>query len=205
MPTNPDRTPRRPSNRGQTGPRTPHGKQSSSRNSATHGCRATQHCLMPGETQGQFEAVRQRWSNEYGPTNPLDLEYLERVAEADWRRERCARQLAEVEFAILSQRPNPFDWTEEDHKLLARMQAYHRNAARQLDLARRSLDDVRRTRLREIREIETTKNLVVTQVLKGALKIPVTPEPDQPLTEEQEDGSPRQPDPAKPDRRILTS
>lgn len=121
MPTDPDRKIRRPVISGQTGPRTSGGKATFSRNSMAHGCRAGQHCIIPGETQQQFEAMRQRWLDEYGPTNALDIEFLERVAEADSRRERCARQLAEVECTILSHRPNPFEWTDDDHRALSRI------------------------------------------------------------------------------------
>ena len=132
----------------QTGPKTPGGKQRSSGNSVTNGCRSKQHRVLPSEKADEYAAVLARWMGEYGPKAAVDVAMVERLAQAEWRMLRCERQLQQVE-AHLMDKPL-LEWEAEDHALMTRARRYYSEALRFYGVARRDLDGMRLTRQREI-------------------------------------------------------
>ncbi len=132
----------------QTGPKTREGKQISSGNSVTNGCRSKQHRILKNERAEDYDVLRARWLGEYGASDKVDEEMLERVVQAEWRMRRCERQLAEVEEFLGAK--SLMKWTEEDHKLMVRARRYYSEAIRFYHMARRDLDNMRMTREREI-------------------------------------------------------
>lgn len=140
--------PNAPTLHAQTGPTTPGGKEASSRNSTSHGCRAAKHRILPGESEPEYRQLHRRWFAEYGPTNELDIALLERIVNAEWRMLRCERQLAETE-AHIGLKPI-HEWTDQDEKTMLRARRYHREAQRLYTASRRDLDSLRLTRHQEI-------------------------------------------------------
>jgi len=70
-----------------TGPKTPEGKQRSSRNASTHGI-FSQHLVLPGESQERFDALREELIAEHRPRTVTELFLVERMAQTMWRMTR---------------------------------------------------------------------------------------------------------------------
>ena len=82
-----------------TGPRTPEGKFASSRNATRHGLLAQQP-LLDGEDPAEFEALRERLVEEFGPASAAEEFLVDDIAGLLWR----LRRLAKVEVALLLRR-----------------------------------------------------------------------------------------------------
>jgi hypothetical protein len=133
---------------GQTGPTSPEGKEQSSQNSTTHGCRSMKHRILPGESEEEYNQLHARWFGEYRPKNDLDATMLERVVQAEWRMVRCEQQFAETE-AHIGLKPL-HEWTDQDEKVMLRARRYFSQAQRFYTHARHDLDNLRLTRQHEM-------------------------------------------------------
>ncbi len=109
---------------GSTGPRTTAGKAAASHNATTHGL-CSRVILLPGESEAEWKAVLALWVNrsEYGGDEFL-VSLAEQAALAQWFMMRAVRRYQETEAALCRAQPDPFLWTEEQHKLLERMLRY---------------------------------------------------------------------------------
>ncbi len=72
-----------------TGPRTPEGKDRSSRNGVLHGLTAEKHFLS-GEDPADFEALLARFRADWKPVTVTEESLVERMAAAHWRVRRFA-------------------------------------------------------------------------------------------------------------------
>lgn len=158
----------------QTGPTSLAGKEKSSQNSTTHGCRSTQHRILPGESEEEYRQLHNRWQQEYRPVNDVDRAMIERLVQAEWRMIRCERQLVETE-AHIGLKPI-YEWTDDDEKIMQRARRYHREAQRLYTAARRDLDSLRITRQRE--------TVAIVQAAKALQKLPVTNPADPQVSQE---------------------
>ena len=70
-----------------TGPRTPGGKQVSSRNATSHGI-FCQDVLLPGENEELFHAIRHGILISLSPQDTLELMLVDRIVAARWRLRR---------------------------------------------------------------------------------------------------------------------
>lgn len=129
-----------------TGPVTPEGKFASSQNATKHGARIERHVILPTESEEEYLALRQRWMDEYTPKDQLEQDLVDRVAQREWVFRRCERNLDEVHFKILTRTPDPTEWTEDDHKLIALFNRYHTKAERTWREAWRDIERLRRDR-----------------------------------------------------------
>ena len=175
----------------QTGPKSDLGKKSSSSNRLGHGCRSAQHWILPGESEDEFAAVRQRWVDEYGVLKGVDAALLERLAQAEWRMLRCDRQLATTE-AHLCAKPL-HEWSEDEHKLLLRARRYYSEALRFYQTARRDLDWMRMQRQREFVAVCRSADVLEKAGAFG---------PDEPETKPGEAGQSEPPPPTHPWRPL---
>ncbi len=83
-----------------TGPRTEEGKQRSSQNSLKHGLFAKT-IVLPGESQEEFDALREGLIKEYAPDEPSEREMVNTLAETQWRLVRLRRlEAAAMEQAL---------------------------------------------------------------------------------------------------------
>ena len=73
-----------------TGPRTPEGKATSSRNSLKHGL-STGTLLIPGEDPAAFEAFRAALHQEHQPANVTEQLLVDDLAQSHWLRQRALR------------------------------------------------------------------------------------------------------------------
>ena len=106
-----------------TGPRTAEGKAVSSQNSLKHGLCSSK-LILPGESQAEFEALRQDLLAEYQPSNTTERLLVDQFAVDTWRLQRARR----VEVRIMEASP---DLNIDELNKLARYQtsierSYHR-------------------------------------------------------------------------------
>src|SRR5262252_1452735 len=73
-----------------TGPRSPEGKARAARNSISHGlfCRDL---VLPGEDAAAFVRLRRSVVERLRPQDELELSFVERVAECQWKLLRLTR------------------------------------------------------------------------------------------------------------------
>ena len=67
-----------------TGPKTPQGKVTVSRNAMTHGLTALNACIN-GEDLDEFDATRQSFENELKPVGPVQTLLVQQIVMAAWR------------------------------------------------------------------------------------------------------------------------
>jgi hypothetical protein len=73
-----------------TGPKTPAGKEASSRNSRKTGLLSCE-LILPGESREEFDALFDQLILEHKPVGVLEISLLERVAVSMWRQRRFVR------------------------------------------------------------------------------------------------------------------
>ncbi len=83
-------TPPPPSPGRSTGPRSPEGKLTSSRNSLKHGL-STGTLLIPGEDPAAFEALRAALHQEHQPASVTEELLIDDLAQSHWLRQRALR------------------------------------------------------------------------------------------------------------------
>lgn len=120
-----------------TGPITPEGKASSSRNATTHGLFARE-TVLPylGEDPDAFQNLQNELIALFAPTNSLEQQCVETIAAATWRLRRFRQWLT----ALYQDLPAPN--TSEGEERLARLertQRHERALQRQIDAALRTL------------------------------------------------------------------
>lgn len=84
-----------------TGPKTPNGKQMSSKNAIKHGV-LSKEIVLPDEDVGQFEELITGLYNHFQPEGQLEVELVDRLAADFWR----GRRLHRIEASVLSARIN---------------------------------------------------------------------------------------------------
>jgi hypothetical protein len=106
---------------------TSHGGKNQSRwNSLKHGCRSNS-LLLPGEDPAEFEALHQRWLDQYRPKTMAATTLLDELVAAHWILKRTREQLNAVHAKVPR---DPFAWTAEDHKQFGLFSRYFTNAER---------------------------------------------------------------------------
>ena len=135
-----------------TGPRTVGGKENSSRNSATHGLSCEKFFLVSGETEEQYRAHVQMWTDEYrAVASPLLPGLIEDVAQAHWLVKRACRRMFESECALDNAEANrePTEFINEIFKRLQLIQRYKARYESSYQRAFRAIESFRKSRLAE--------------------------------------------------------
>ena len=78
-----------------TGPRTPEGKERSSKNALKHGLLA-QDSVIPGEDPAEFDRHLTLYEDTYNPANYVERELVLQIADSAWRMRRLSRIEATV-------------------------------------------------------------------------------------------------------------
>jgi hypothetical protein len=73
-----------------TGPRTPEGKAAIRYNACKHGL-TSREVVLPGESQEEFQALRNAYRSEFQPRSPQEEDLVLQMASADWRLRRSIR------------------------------------------------------------------------------------------------------------------
>ena len=143
-----------------TGPKTPEGKAASSQNALRHGGRSRQR-FIEGETEEQFQVVRQHWIEQFGPEGYQEERLVEILVWNDWFLQRAERNLQETEAAAFG----ADGWTAELLHQVQLMQRYKTTAERSFYRAWSALrgleKDIHRERIEEIRRNAKIKCLEI--------------------------------------------
>lgn len=115
--------------RGSTGPKTPEGKANSSQNRTTHGCRSKKVVILEGETQEDYDALREGWLTDFGPENFAVKRLVERLILNDWLVERASRWLLRAQEEM-AEGDDPMRWDPERLHRLDLMLRYQTTAER---------------------------------------------------------------------------
>ncbi len=102
------------------GPKTTEGKKRSSRNSTTHGLRATRVLILADESQDDYDETRDGWLTTYEPANYHETRLVDQLILNDWLLQRANRRLLETEVTLVGKEETcqPANWTaEQEHKL----------------------------------------------------------------------------------------
>ncbi len=120
--------------RGQTGPRTPEGKQRSSRNAVKHGLTA-EHLVISDDERDEFEEFRAALWEEISPSGPLQVNAFNHLLHAGWQIQRIQR----IEGSLFAVHANPFA-DEAAARQLDRMARYLAMHQRNYNQALRKLE-----------------------------------------------------------------
>ncbi len=128
------------------GPCTPQGKENSSKNGVTHGCRS--HILvLADEKQEDLDALYDRWLRAYQPDSEAALELLEQFVINKWYLLRNERRFNQVEFQL-----SHFEytkWDEGQHRIFQLTLRYKTAAERAASKAQHDLEDYFKNRRAE--------------------------------------------------------
>ena len=156
------------------GPITPAGKAASSKNSLKHGCCATEFVLLETENPEDYQSLQSIWCKAYNPTTEPERKLVEELVQADWLLQRAKRNYLKVESKLMTEHPDPTEWTEAQQKTLARFLRYQTANNNNFIKTKKSLEDYRKARLTEK---ANTEKLNIAQERLKVFKAKNKPEP----------------------------
>jgi hypothetical protein len=151
-----------------TGPTSPEGKATSSKNALKHGSCSFGTLILESESLDDFLALEKRWFQGYGinPDNPEtrhEAELIRTAARADWFYQRADRNYCEIEAQMINTTPNMLIWSDDHHHTLARFQRYRTTNANILAKHTKALEDYRKNRITESTRTQRLNNLLDKQ------------------------------------------
>ncbi len=163
------------------GPKTPEGKEKSSRNSTSHGLRATRVLILAGESQDDYDEIREGWLATYEPENFHERSLVEQLILNHWMMQRANRRLLEAEAALVGSEETRYadGWTPAQEHTLDLVQRYkttHERAFyRSLNAVESLRKDILRNELLKNKLIET-KDKRIKDLEADLAKRPPAPE-----------------------------
>ncbi len=161
-----------------TGPRTPAGKQRSSRNALSHGL-TSRSALLPSEDPAAYQHHAQQFLDEYQPQGPTEHQLVQELVDTSWRLNRVPG----LESDLLARATNPaseeaaieFDIVDA-HFAIDRLGLYSQRLSRQFQKALAQLRDIQaERRTQHDRDLKRAAALFEMHKAKG---IPYDPSAD---------------------------
>ena len=158
-----------------TGPKTPEGKNASSRNAVRHGL-AGRFYLLPNESQDEFDALAERLAAEHAPEGDTETFLVDQMIQSRWKLIRLERLEALAMEQILTHPSAPPDADtavleslSRNGAILDKLARYQAAAERAYFKALRELRAVRlSTRRAEARAMEAYVQALVHAPLPGS-------------------------------------
>ncbi len=163
------------------GPKSPWGREKSSRNSTTHGLRATRVLILAGESQDDYDDTREGWLATYEPENFHERSLVEQLILNHWMMQRANRRLLEAEADLVGSEETRYadGWTPAQEHTLDLVQRYkttHERAFyRSLNAVESLRKDILRNELLKNKLIET-KDKRIKDLEADLAKRPPAPE-----------------------------
>jgi len=132
---------------GPTGPRTPEGKSTSSKNALKAGLYTTQDFVLPNELS-EYEAARKDLMEDLEPEGILEQTYADEIMGAHWRLRRCRS----LEAALAAQAVE--DESLDDAAIEKRQKSIDRARAHAHTVLRRSMAELRKLQTERHTRIE---------------------------------------------------
>lgn len=126
----------------------------SSKNALKHGACALSTLILPTESLPDFQQLEANWFAHYSinPDNPKtqhETDLIKSAVRADWLAQRSERVYVDLEAKYFTQTPDPSEWTEDQHRNLARFLRYRTSNTNLFAKARKAVDDCWRNRTTE--------------------------------------------------------
>ena len=155
-----------------TGPRSNAGKETSSRNSTTHGLACGTFFLLPGESEEEYNALAQQWRDEYAvlPESPALASLLDTLIKADWVQKRAFNSYCKSETALAMAEISHAS-QEEITEIFKRLQLtlrYKTSLENSFQRAFRAIEAFRKSRIAERLTHARTLNAVHQFIAKQA-------------------------------------
>ncbi len=132
------------------GPQSEAGKSRSSQNSLNHGMCQERFLLLPGESQEQYNSLRETWRKQYDLNEPAVPELVETLVERDWMQQRCTRNICKLEMQLAeAEALGDDDRIDRIERRLNNAYRYKTAAENSFQRAFRSLEQFRAIRKRE--------------------------------------------------------
>ncbi len=111
-------------------------------NALKHGCTSKQK-LMQGESEQEWNELRQAWLDDYKPDSSTMLSLVLQAFDAEWQLRRGVRRYDEAEQTMPE---HVWEWSDSDHKRLERFTRYRTTAERSFHRARNAVEQTRRNK-----------------------------------------------------------
>lgn len=98
--------------------------QPPSRNALKHGCCALDTLILPAENVEDFRALEKSLRDAYETPTEWELDLLNHAIQAEWFHIRATKAYAQFEFSLYRSVPDPSEWTDAQHRNLARFLRY---------------------------------------------------------------------------------
>ncbi len=159
-----------------TGPRSSSGRETSSRNAASHGLSCEKFFLLPDEKQEDFDALAETLAEEYKDVaSPGLAPLLKNLVEALWLQNRAYRKICQTESAIFFLEQNrEFEELDKTFKRLLLMQRYKTSYENSYQRAFRAIESFRKSRIAEFVarvRIEKTIHSVAAERVRSMLPL----------------------------------
>src|ERR1700730_4849179 len=188
------------------GPKTPEGKEKSSRNSLVHGFTSKKTVVLKCENESDFQTMLGHYADTYQPGSPVEKDLVAEMVACRWRMLR----LRMIETALIDSemdREPPEGETPEDPGYQLAF-AFRRlvDESRAISLASRyesRLHRIHERSHRTLRELQQTRAAMISDnasVSAGAPEptpVPIQPEPPPPAAAVPEQAQPEKPDEKK--------
>ncbi len=150
-----------------TGPRTVPGKRRSALNALTHGLTAHS-AVLPSEDPAAYQLHCRRFTDEYQPKTPTEIQLVKELADISWRLNRIPL----LEAGLLTRATNRRDPISENvieaHRALATLGLHGQRLSRQFHKSLEQLRDIQsERRTREARELKRAAALLELHKHKG--------------------------------------
>jgi hypothetical protein len=132
--------------RGKTGPTTPAGKATSSRNASKHHCTSTS-LIVPGESQTDFAALLESLTMEYQPETDSQKITVAQTARTIWDLARVNREFDKSQHALYSAQKDMREWDASQQSEFDRMLRYRTKAERAYQRALQQVEYIRKLHL----------------------------------------------------------
>lgn len=170
---NPDQNPDCEGETRSTGPRTPEGKAISSQNATKHGCRLKT-LILRDEDPTEYEALHQKWSNQYQPIGQAEETLVKQVIDNHWYLMRAQKRMEQVDFGLAA---DVLSWTADQQKLFNNFQRYKTAAERAFQKSFREVEAYLRDRRRD--KIAAEKAELMRAKIEAQIK-KLAPKPEPP-------------------------
>ncbi len=106
--------------------------------------------LLPGESQEQYDALRDTWRKQYDLNEPAVPELVETLVERDWMQQRCTRNICKLEMQLAeAEAAGDDDRIDRIERRLNNGYRYKTAAENSFQRALRALEKFRAVRKRE--------------------------------------------------------
>ena len=106
--------------------------------------------LLPGESQEQYDALRETWRKQYDLSEPAGPELVEILLERDWMQQRCTYKICRLEIQLAeAEAAEDENRVEKLEKRLINAYRFKTSAESSFQRALRALEAFRALRKRE--------------------------------------------------------